>query len=116
MKTALLRLCVVFVVTYLLAVSAHGDEVWTEVTEVEPILEERRVAPKDPACQASKPSRPQGLAALLQWDVGTECRYKNVTATRAYRVHYRWAGKDYSYVSRTLPQQRIKLDVEVYPD
>ena len=112
----LFRLTLLFAITYLFAVNAQAEEIWTDVTEVKPILEERRVAPKDPACAKPKPSDALGLAALLTWDVGTDCSFRTVTATRAYRVHYQWAGHQYSFVTKELPEQRIKLEVEVRPD
>ena len=96
------------------ATPSQAEQVWTEVTRVEPLQEQRRIAPKAAACQTRKPGEQRGLATLLAWDL-TDCVYQQINTTTGYRVHYQWAGHSYSYFSKSLPGQKIKLDVDVRP-
>lgn len=89
---------------------------WAEVTAVEPVTRTRVEAPNEPGCFEPKPAPAAGLRPLLEWDLLVECRPRETTETTHYNVKYTWADRDYSYTSKTLPANRIRIRVGVAPE
>ena len=59
-------------------------------------------------CGSSRPAvRPgaAGLAAILEWDLQTQCR----PAITRYRVYYTWDDRTYSTVSRKRPDATLPI-------
>ncbi len=98
----------------LLPVAGHADVVerivWGEVVNVEPVVEQRNVAPS-PDCPVSRPET-FDLAELLAWDLRRECLRHSTSRIRGYRVDYRWDGRTYSRLMDESPGKRIPLLVK----
>ncbi|MEM7002748.1 MAG: hypothetical protein AAF529_18305 [Pseudomonadota bacterium] len=92
-----------------------AEQRWVAVDRVEPITHTVRMPVNDPRCTAGKPRRSAGLSALLSWDVGVDCAPKTRQRVSEYRVFYTWQDRQYSYLSRTLPEHKIRLRVDVDP-
>jgi len=71
------------------------------------------------ACEPQRPDPRADLAALLAWDLRTNChgrsaRPAGVAGVSGYRVYYRWDGRTYQHVVRQPPAgDTISLRVRV---
>ena len=95
--------------------SETASSTWVEVTRVEPVMKTHTFPSNDPLCSADKPRRSEGFRALLEWDVLPQCQLNERQVTSHYRVYYEWAGREFSYTSESLPDYRVRINVDVAP-
>ena len=94
-------------------VSASSERlVWADVDRVEPIQQIVYSPSKDQSCW-QVPARREGLVARLSWDLRTDCADQKTLRVDGYRVHYRWAGRNYVHTMDNPPGEKIALKVEV---
>ena len=96
------------------AASGQGED-WADVVRVEPIVKSQQVSPADPACQDQRPRRIAGLVELLRWDLVPDCQFQERRITSHYRVFYTWGGREFNYISQTLPNSKVRVRLEIEP-
>ncbi len=86
--------------------------VWADVDRVEPIHRITYAVSRDLSC-IQIPARSEGLAERLAWDLREDCNPRKELQVDGYRVHYRWAGRDYVHTMGKPPGEKIALKVQV---
>lgn len=113
MKTPTLGPALLVLAAICAASPAHARElqVRAPVIDVEPVTEPALEVEHCP----EKPGNGSGLAALMAWDLGLDCRTERIDSDRVtgYRVFYRWDDRVYSQIVSSRPGSTIPLTVRL---
>ncbi|MDZ7668166.1 MAG: hypothetical protein U5Q16_01660 [Gammaproteobacteria bacterium] len=120
LKRGVLLLAVWSMAAVPLQIRAGEMQVQGRIIDVVPVGQTHGSSSGALACQPQRPDSRAGLAALLAWDLRTQCsgrpaaRPASEDGVSGYRVYYRWDGRTYQHVVRQPPAgDTISLRVRV---